>query len=286
MAATDPTSGRVLETPELRERGLQMMRALLEKHADARCVRTDDTFLLPFLRKNKYDIQRSYRTFSRFNDFWFSHPGIINGLCAQTVRPIIETQFTQYCKGTDVFGNRVVVLYMKNLDKATAADQLALAIYTMPELFADEEMSLCGVTYVVSLTGFTLKSLWKLRQLVLSKENRTLLALPVDRIPLRVRAICVIDAPVFYSWAYKFVRPFLSAKLRERVKLITREALLAVVPAATLPIDCGGTAASDFTWQIGGLTFIPYAPSPELTPDACRIKTFKLQCFLAYTRRW
>ena len=51
MAATDPTSGRVLETPELRERGLQMMRALLEKHADARCVRTDDTFLLPFLRR-------------------------------------------------------------------------------------------------------------------------------------------------------------------------------------------------------------------------------------------
>jgi len=76
QAPTDPVTGKVLETDDIRADGLRQLRVLMDESIRtgkvARFVRTDDRFLLAFLRARKYNVAKAHMVLCNFTTMWYN----------------------------------------------------------------------------------------------------------------------------------------------------------------------------------------------------------------------
>jgi hypothetical protein len=262
----DPVSGRVVEDADIRAAGLAELRRQLAALRDgggaaaseARLPREDDKFLLAFLRAKKYDVPKALKCLVSFGRFWYSHPEIVEGLCAARVKDVWRLGMMGFLPSTrDVHGNTVTVLRMGAIDfgapefKAhyTARNMLSLSLYILLQMFEDEEMQLHGACYVETLEGFTFANAMKLSGTMNSKDQQEVMAAGTDTFPLRIRDIYVIHQPWYFSIFWAIVKPFLKAKLTKRLHLLGDDvaALHKVVDPKGLPADFGGALPYDLS---------------------------------------
>lgn len=85
QAPTDPVTGKVLETDDIRADGLRQLRVLMEQSIRegkvAKFPRTDDRFLLAFLRARKYNVAKAHMVLCNFTAMWY------NPKCVHRVAP-------------------------------------------------------------------------------------------------------------------------------------------------------------------------------------------------------
>lgn len=257
----DPITGKILETPELRENGLKELHALMKECVStgkvARYPREDDRFLVAFLRARKYDVPRALELVNNFAAFWYSKASIIDGLCAARCRRFVELGMMQFLKGRDIHGNSVVALYMGALDvsKFSPKDQIAFSIYALAALFDDDELQLHGATYIETMAGFTLSNSMALSKTMDKNEQKEMMALATQTFPMRIRGIYLVHQPWYFTFFWALVRPFLHSKMTKRLRLFGSDlaALHALVPADVCPPAFGGTAQEGFDTHLNEL---------------------------------
>nr|KAG5698893.1 hypothetical protein BaRGS_006787 [Batillaria attramentaria] len=125
----DPNT-RLIEIKTLRER--------LEKVPGLKC-RTDDAFLLRFLRAKKFDQERAYAQVLTFYKMQMEHPDVYENLTPQKVRHILDAGVTGVLKDRAPDGCRVIVYRPGRWDpdKGTIADVLANNFLTMCKLIEE-----------------------------------------------------------------------------------------------------------------------------------------------------
>lgn len=263
-AALDPITGRVLEDDSIRANGLVKLReriALeLEKDPSLRFPRTDDRFLLAFLRARKYRVDKAFDVLLNFSRFWYDPDNreIIEGLCAERVRDVWSLGMMGFLPETrDIFGNTVTVLRMGNVDFGneafklhyTAKNMLSLSLYTVAWMFANEEMQLHGSCYVETLEGFTFSNAMKLSGLMSGADQKKMMSAGADTFPMRIRDIYVIHQPWYFSIFWGIVKPFLKEKITKRLHLLGKDvsALHKFVDPSGLPADFGGSRSMDLS---------------------------------------
>ena len=263
-AALDPFSGRVLEDEGIRSNGLIKLREAiteaLSKDPTLRIPRTDDRFLLAFLRARKYRIDKALDVLLNFSKFWYDpdNKDIIEGLCAERVRNVWNLGMMGFLPETrDIFGNTVTVLRMGNVDFGnedfkkhyTAKNMLALSLYTISWMFANEEMQLHGSCYVETLEGFTFSNAMKLSGLMSGADQKKMMAAGADTFPMRIRDIYVIHQPWYFNIFWGLVKPFLKEKITKRLHMLGKDvqALHKFVDPVGLPEDFGGKRSIDLS---------------------------------------
>ena len=247
VCGVDPVTGRLLETEAIRTQGLADLRQAIAV-AGHTPIRSDDQYYLPFLRARKYRVKDALLVLQNFDSLWRRNSALIDGLCAARVQPWVDMGVTQTLPGKDAWGCSIAAIYMgKMLEDPAKLDpklQLAYTLLVTVGLFEDEEMQLCGVSYVESLTGFSMGKAMKLAGVVKTPESIELNKLMTDTVPLRVRRIYVCDAPWYFGLFWGMVRPFLPSKLASKVMMVKKDRsnLFPFIAAELLPPIFGGTA--------------------------------------------
>jgi len=114
------------------------------------CVRrrTDDQFLLAFLRSRKYKVEKAHECVVNFAHFWYSpkYRHIIEGLHAEQLRKWMATGMVQQLPGRDVHGNAVAAMYAGHIDPAALnfEDQVRVSIYNLAWVLENEDVQLHG----------------------------------------------------------------------------------------------------------------------------------------------
>lgn len=224
----DEETGRVLETAEIRERGLKALRAKMQdaikkstQQSDkVRYPRDDDKFLLAFLRARKYKIQDAFMLLTNFSHFWYNpkHAEVINGLSAERVRATYELGIFELMPDVrDKFGNFCTALHMGRIDvhhpDYTPAKVLALMLYFLCKVFDEDEVQLHGFSYVETLEDFTFSKAIAMSLVVGSSDWKEVNALGIDTFPMRIRDIYIIHEPVFLDWFMTLIKPFMKVSL-------------------------------------------------------------------------
>lgn len=251
-------TGAIYETVEIRNQGLQELRTLmqekLQKEPEFKYPRTDDQFLLPFLRVGKYNTQKAFTRLNNFAHFWYSASkrSLIEGLKASEVRDVYGDGMMQLLtKSKDAHGNLITCLRMGALDptKFSPLKAMQLSTYMLLMVFHDEDLQLHGTTYVETMEGFSLSNSMKLSKNMDSKEQKEMMSLATDTFPMRIRDIYVIHQPWYFTFFWTLVRPFLKAKLVKRLHLLGNklDELHKIVKPEDLPHDFGGTLDEPFT---------------------------------------
>lgn len=228
------------ETPERRTEALKELRALVDGEADALKSRTDPLFLLRFLRARKFDVPAAFRLLRNYYRIRYENPDLYADLYPSTVKDVLDLQCLGFLPDADAQGRRVFVLRMGNWNPDVCSLE---AMYKPSTLFwehaiDDPATQVNGIAALLDLRGGSLKHV----RCMSPAHAFKIVYCMQECFPIRLKAIHVVNQPLFFTILMGFLKPFLKNKFLQRIHLHGRNYanLHAHVPQDILPCELGG----------------------------------------------
>uniref|UniRef100_A0A182JBW9 CRAL-TRIO domain-containing protein n=1 Tax=Anopheles atroparvus TaxID=41427 RepID=A0A182JBW9_ANOAO len=229
------------EDERLREQSLASMRDWIRQNGRIRRCRTDDRFLLRFLRVKKYSIPQAcamlekYLTVRQTHPRWFARldpdaPELADILDACCLLPI----------GRDPTTGRIVILgVVRHFDaqRYNSDTMIRLNMLVVEALLDEEANQIAGFTHIFDNGGMTMAHVtcWTLDNLA------GYLRSVINCVPVRLKENHFVSVPTFAAQISKYCLSFASDKLRSRIHCHpTVEQLRATVNPDLLPQEYGG----------------------------------------------
>uniref|UniRef100_A0A182JRY1 CRAL-TRIO domain-containing protein n=1 Tax=Anopheles christyi TaxID=43041 RepID=A0A182JRY1_9DIPT len=233
------------EDENLRDQSLTAMREWIRQNGRLHRVRTDDLFLLRFLRVKKFSVPRAcemlerYLTMRQTYPRWFARLDpedldLVAVLDACCMLPI----------GRDPITGRIVIFgVVRNFDaqRYNSDTMIRLNMLVAEALLDEEANQIAGFTHIFDNGGMTMAHVtcWTLDNLA------GYLRSVINCVPVRLKENHFVSVPTFAAQISKYCLSFASEKLRSRIHChSTVEELRAKVSPELLPLEYGGKGAS------------------------------------------
>ncbi|XP_024910332.1 clavesin-1-like isoform X3 [Cynoglossus semilaevis] len=234
------------ENPETLHHDIQQVRDMIVTRPDIGFLRTDDDFILRFLRARKFDQVETFRLLAQyfqfrqqnldmFQSFKVDDPGIKRALI-DGFPGVLETP--------DQHGRKILILFASNWDQSRNSfiDILRALLLSLEVLIEKPEQQIHGFLLLIDWSDFSFKQASKLTPNILklaieglqvsqltlnvcvcvSKCSSDLTAPPApplcsqDSFPARFGGIHFVNQPWFIHAMFTIIRPFLKDKTRKR----------------------------------------------------------------------
>jgi hypothetical protein len=210
---------------------------------DELMIRTDNNWLIKFARARKYDFDRTTAMLNVFYEFRrkkgylranrpplehfqvlndFGHVAILDQL-DQHRRTIIVVDSSKMKLG--------------DLAEKLTPDELAhLSFYMMLSFIRHDNLTVRGCTLIQDLSSLSLWTMLKAAggndKMRAAQQERMEL---MNGLPMRVKCVLMVDAPMWLSALMVIARQFMAAKMKRRMHTIPRSQLPEYVDEAVLP---------------------------------------------------
>uniref|UniRef100_A0A0C9R812 CLVS1_1 protein n=1 Tax=Fopius arisanus TaxID=64838 RepID=A0A0C9R812_9HYME len=204
------------ETEENIKNGIEALRKLLEEDKTM-YFRTDDEFLIIFLRPCKYYPESAYALMQRISDFKVKNAALLDNLVPMDERTaMFENNVVNVLKGRDHKGRRVLIVNTgKTWDPSKVnADSLFRIFYLIHEAAVLEpETQVRGVVVIMDFDGLSMKQVMGLSP----SFSMRLLSFIQDAMPLRLKEVHIVKQPFLFDLVWRMFKPFVREKLRKRM---------------------------------------------------------------------
>ncbi|XP_074656087.1 alpha-tocopherol transfer protein-like isoform X2 [Tubulanus polymorphus] len=144
------------EKAEWRSRDIQALRDMVIAHPGL-TARTDDAFLLRFLRARKFDYDRAFKLLVNHYKIQKKYPEIYSDFRPSTVKHVFDDGIVNVLPSRDRFGCRILVqrpgLYDAVNMPYSVNDAFKATLITLEKLVEEEETQINGIQVIVDLTG-------------------------------------------------------------------------------------------------------------------------------------
>ncbi|XP_035220940.1 alpha-tocopherol transfer protein-like isoform X2 [Stegodyphus dumicola] len=148
------------ETEEVRLNAIAEMRKLVQAEPKLVC-RTDDAFLLQYLRARKFNVKKAFSLLQNFYETKEAYPEVYDKFDVTSVRKVFKTLASTCLPYRDEEGCPVIFLQWGKWNPDEYTIQTALSVLTATALFCvqDPATQICGVRIVLDVRGSSLKHL-------------------------------------------------------------------------------------------------------------------------------
>ncbi|XP_041979829.1 alpha-tocopherol transfer protein-like isoform X2 [Aricia agestis] len=231
------------ETPEALTAGIQHLKDWIHSQPHLR-ARTDDQWLATFLRGCKYrldevkakiDLYYSLRTMApEIRQLKYNDPKL-NQLIERGTFVMLPTTRN---------GARITMMRIGTYDPSeyTVFDMASLyqLVYQIT-FMEDDNMAVAGVVNIIDLRNSRLAHYLQ----TTPRQLRNLVYANQDSLPARIKEVHVIGAPRIFIVLMKFIKRFLSEKIKNRIYMHSDiDTVCEYVPRDLLPAEYGGTAST------------------------------------------
>ncbi|KAK7874354.1 hypothetical protein R5R35_007822 [Gryllus longicercus] len=228
----------VHEQPAAAARNVAALRQRLLEERNLH-ARTDDTFLLAFLRARKHNVEEALKVLKNFYRLKIKYP-LYTEDCLPSEKPFVYDM-----NGYTILEER------DQLDRTIIAmrvEHFFQQLWTAHQLVVQDPLvQVAGVVLIVDMRGFSLRH----ARIVTPSFARIAMRFVQDSFPVRTQAIHIVFEPFYFDAIFMLFKPFLKAKLRDRIHLhgADLDSLRAMVPERALPEELGGCAPG---WNFAG----------------------------------
>ncbi|XP_049793758.1 retinol-binding protein pinta-like [Schistocerca nitens] len=233
------------EEPKRRAKDIQHIRDWMKKQPHLK-ARTDDQWIVTFLRGCKFSLQRTKEKLDMYYTMKTAAPEFYKNRDPfdPKIQYMLDAGFISYLPKVDKEGRRITVLRLGRLDpKKVTADYLFRLLFMGGDLSLNEDDSaiVCGASVILDLKDTTLAHAAIFTPSAVKKS----MAVYQDAYPFRPKAIHFVNTPSFSEAITGLFLPLMKPKLRKRVVIHSKlETLLKHFSKDMLPDIYGGTAGT------------------------------------------
>ncbi|KAJ8684222.1 hypothetical protein QAD02_020014 [Eretmocerus hayati] len=204
------------ETEENVKNGIEKLRQLLQDDKTLN-YRTDDKFLIIFLRPCKFYPESAHALMKRIAEFRKTHYSLLNNLMPQDEKSaFLENNVVNVLKNRDHKRRRVMVVNAgKSWDPSkVSADQMFRIFYLIHEIaILEPETQVHGVVVIMDFDGLSMKQVMALSP----SFSMRLLSFIQEAMPLRLKEVHFVKQPFIFNMVWKIFKPFVKEKLNKRM---------------------------------------------------------------------
>ncbi|KAK0158968.1 hypothetical protein PV328_009902 [Microctonus aethiopoides] len=204
------------ETPENVKNGIAALRKLLEEEKTL-YYRTDDEFLMIFLRPCKFYPESALALMQRIADFRVKNASLLDNLMPQDERTaILEGNVVNVLKDRDHKRRRILIVNAGKMwdPSKISADQMFRLFYLVHEAaLLEEETQVRGVVVIMDFDGLSMKQVMGLTP----SFSMRLLTFIQDAMPIRLKEVHFVKQPFLFDIVWRMFKPFTREKLRKRM---------------------------------------------------------------------
>ncbi|XP_062576140.1 clavesin-2-like [Saccostrea cucullata] len=222
---------------------LSDVREQIETRPDITFLRTDDAFLLRFLRARKFDTVEAFKLFARYFEFRQNNPSLFKNFNASEpgIKASLYDGIPSVLPNCDPQGRRIIVVFAANWDSGRyqLPSVYRAILLTLEKLIDDEACQINGFVIVVDWSQFTFGQSRSLNPKVLKQMVEGL----QDCFPARFGSIHFVNQPWYIEAICKIILPFLKEKSRRKIHMhgINLGTLHNFIHKEALPAELGGT---------------------------------------------
>ncbi|XP_076634484.1 retinaldehyde-binding protein 1 [Colletes latitarsis] len=229
------------ETEENVKQGILELKKYLEEDKTI-YYKTDDDFLLIFLRPCKFYAKSAYELMRRVAEFKEKNSTLFDNLMpADEKSAILENNVVNVLKGIDHKGRRVLLVNCgKTWDPSrVSADQILRLFYLVHEVaMLEPETQIFGTVVIMDFEALAMKQVMGFTP----SFSMKLLTFIQDAMPLRLKEIHIVKQPFLFNMVWQMFKPFVREKLKKRMFFHGSKmaSLHTHIPPSHLPKNYGG----------------------------------------------
>lgn len=227
------------EKPQWRSRDIQALRDMVLKQRDLK-IRTDDAFLLRFLRAKKFDYDRAFQLIMTHYRMKLENRELFTNFRPSAIKHVLDDGVTGVLPSRDLEGRRVVVFRPGRWDPARYGldDVFRTNFMTLSKLIQDEETQVNGFVMLIDLKNMG----WSHAKCISPFYAKRISSLLQDAFPARFKGLHYLHEPSFFDYVFALIKQFLKEKTVSRLHFHGDrvEELAQFIDKANLPKEYGG----------------------------------------------
>ncbi|XP_039279308.1 alpha-tocopherol transfer protein-like isoform X2 [Nilaparvata lugens] len=207
-------------------------------------IRTDDDFLMRFLRSKHYDVEGAFKKLKNYDSFYRRHLGW-KEVHVDVTSHVFGDGVVNVLEHRDALGRRVLWFRSCNwLPHQVSPDQLLQAGALSSELtFLEPSTQRAGLVIIYDMKDFGLSHL----RSVTPSFARRMTFFMSECVPQKIESLHVINEPTTFSVLYSLYKRFLDDRVKQRLHFHGADlsSLHEHVPVDILPVELGGSHNHD-----------------------------------------
>ncbi|XP_068199616.1 clavesin-1-like [Antennarius striatus] len=241
--ATEKARLELNENPDTLHQDIQQVRDMIVSRPDVGFLRTDDDFILRFLRARKFDRAESFRLLAQYFQFRQQNLDMFQSFKVEDpgIKRALMDGFPGVLETPDQQGRKILILFASNWDQSRSSftDILRAVLLSLEVLIEDPELQINGFLLIIDWSDFSFKQASRLTPNILRLAIEGL----QDSFPARFGGIHFVNQPWYVHAMFTIIKPFLKDKTRKRIFLHGNNlmSLHQLVRPDCLPSELGGT---------------------------------------------
>ncbi|KAF2879460.1 hypothetical protein ILUMI_26707 [Ignelater luminosus] len=203
------------EDPETRCQVLEEFRDLIYEKGECLPHRTDDAFLLRFLRMRYFTVKRAHKMLVNYYQFKEDNPEVFEDVDLNHLQKIGEADLISVPPYRDQNGRRILLYRLGLWDpEQFTITEIFQASWLILELAAIEQRhQILGGVVMFDLGGLTMQQVWH----VTPKIVKLIFQIMVTSAPVRTHACHIINQPWIFEIVFNLFKPLLDERMTQRV---------------------------------------------------------------------
>ncbi|CAK8691478.1 unnamed protein product [Clavelina lepadiformis] len=221
----------------------QLRDAFINQDSGLELIRSDDAFILRFLRARKFDQERALKMLTNYHKQRVEFTEVFKKVDdPASLRPLFESGSFMALRGKALNGSSVLIGRPGKMKKTVFYDFIACVVVSMEKLLEDdEEVQVHGVTVIEDLFYSGLDLVKQIGPFL----ARRFLGLLQDAMPVRIKSVNIVNESKIFDAVFAIVRPFMKEKMKRRFEVhgSVFDSLHKKIDPSILPHDFGGTGS-------------------------------------------
>ncbi|PNF14739.1 hypothetical protein B7P43_G08927 [Cryptotermes secundus] len=203
------------ELPDTRLNLVQELRNVIYERGEVVPHRTDDSFLIRFLRARRFDVEKAHRLMNNYYSFKENNQELHEDVHPMNMRFIGDAEVLSVLPYREQTGRRIMIYKLGNWNPSSySIEELFKATVVVLELAVLEQRAqILGGICIFDLGGISMQHAW---QITPSIARRTV-ELMVTSFPIRTHAIHIVNESWVFDIIFAIFKPFLDDRMKEKI---------------------------------------------------------------------
>lgn len=205
----------IRENPDTRCMILEDFRDMIYARGECTPHRTDDAFLLRFLRGRKFNVEAAYRLFVNYYNFKEENPEFFEGVDLKHLLSFGDEDIITVPPYREQTGRRILLYRLGNWDpeRCTVTELFQATMAVLELAILEQRAQILGGIGLLDMSDLTLQQAYNMTPSVAHKIVQIL----VTSFPMKIHALHVVYQPWVFDMVYKAFQPFITGAMKNRV---------------------------------------------------------------------